>query len=1408
MRNLVSLRRQLRPLVAPYAAFALGDQQAFFLHSDGRIDVLALGDNDASASILRSPEQLADLRACVPNAHRWAWLAYVAELEALACVSADGALAVVDVRSREAEEIGALDGGVCGVAWSSNQEMLAVATGAGALLVMNAQWEVLHETQLDVVLPAGSTFAWSESQQPQTSSAVTLCWRDDAQYLVVNVSVVDTQGHAAQNVLVLTAQLAFHALGRLEDGRASPHLGTSLAWSPNQSLIATSETRHDQLFVVFFESNGLRHGEFALPSQLRAAEWQVTQVGWNIDSDVLAVALESLSWRDPSHRSDAHVHASVLQLWTRSNYHWYLKQERRLHADVDAKRLLRFAWDDEHATRLHMLATRTLDPTPDSSDANNACLLHEEFVWDVSRSEREVRSRVTNANASTVVTGVVDGSTLLLTPLHQALVPPPMALHQVTFPAAINSVVFDAQNEALSVLLASGDVVVVEDYLSGAPTQTVVSQQQTPLDVVAGLTSLQWMRLTSVGDVRSLSLVAKAGWDDALVVGKVTSLSGVSVLSVAYPPALEGVRRATEVVYDANASEQTSATTTVAVQTHDGTVYTITPLELDGDDSECFPTELSDRYPAFAQLTVIASAREGGGSDTASVLVLGLQSSSSKLFVNDTLVASACSSFQYCSRASVLLFTTLGSHPKLRIVPLEGLTRLTVDAYESRAIERGAKLVAVVGDRANVIVQLPRGNLECISPRVLVLALAVKQIAQRQYVAALEMCRKHRLDLNLLVDFDADAFVAHFAEHLVRRFLSDKPAAITSDRLCLFLTNLHPVDVWRTKYAPQVAPFVAPTEASAPSGDSVNIVCRAMMQTIDEIKRSSSDSDAEAVHSALLLPFLTAAVKQSPPQYVEALTKLETLLLRGESGLAAAKRALKHLVLLTPVDVLYDEALGLYNIPLVRFVATHSHRDPTEYAPFLDALAQLAPTAPDLLKYTIDVYLGRLEKALVHICALALSASSLDDDTLRRKYEDDAVAVVTRGALYDEAIALFPPSTASTAACAFQTRLALLKGEHLEATNDHEAAAYVYLSEAAYMDAQRAFLAAGRWQLGLSLALRAKQSVAEVQTLAYRVAQTLLARAADTADSGGDSGDKDAVLSAARIYVDYCHDVDEAVAVLVAHQQYDEALRLAYVHTRADLVESDVEPGVLQAVDAVLDDMAASSAAYVTHWTRLTTIREQKRLFRLHGIDGSRWQQPDGDGDGAESVYSGAPSAADSARSSASMRSVGSHNHSSALSIGNFAMASLAQATGSHFYATQTLSGRSTASLSATPGKKVRQSRNERRNKLKKGSVEEEQFVLQQCETSEPSAALKRHVQALLRALVLFGHVAKAQALQNRLLAFERLVDVEYPLAQLQAPLMDDSASTELRDAASSANGGGLKPAEKPSWQLSALRTG
>ncbi|ETN13305.1 hypothetical protein PPTG_22329 [Phytophthora nicotianae INRA-310] len=1088
MRNLVSLQRRVWALEASSqsenrcVAFASipGDAQVFFLRSSGRIEALQLDEQDAH-SPSKDLELFLDLREFVEDddasAGCWRWMNYVAELGTLVCASTSGALVSVDVDTRDGEEVGNVDSGLRAVAWTSNQEMLALVTGAGSLLVMSNDWEVLHETEIESSMP--SELELSTSRQDEESWCCELCWREDTKFVALNIATTRRdddreESEVVHKVLVFTDQLEFHALGRLEDGRAIPALGSALHWSQSLALIASTELRKGRLVVVFFERNGLRHGEFVIPAVYRAPQYRVGRVRWNTTSETIAVSLH------PTGKDDDNQ-PPVIQLWSRNNYHWYLKQELQLRTD---DRLVDFNWDEEVAGRLNVVAC--------SAHSQTLTFYEHEFSWDICSVEAEqlTRGEGQEARQSVAMTGVIDGSKLLLTPLHRAMVPPPFALLQATFDAAINSVVFDSQTETLLVLLANGDVILVENYL-------------TPTDV----------RASSAG----------------------------------LPPPPNAARSRSD------------------------TLMSMTTVKL-------IHAGLDDEPFTLSSLLWVRFSPE-----SCRLVFAG------KTGWRDQLVL--------CS------MDTLNANTET-----EGATVCPVKLFDVR-------------------------------------------------------------------------------------------------RACEVLQEF--------------------------------------MGAIQEI-----ENDGEEAEAALLLPFVTSAVKQSPPRFDKALGKVQKLLHRSEcdnetssaQNRAAATRAIKHLIVLTDVDSLYSEALGLYDLDLVRTVATHSQRDPKEYVPFLDRVARLENE--NWRKYTIDVHLERLARALTHVAAL-INETSAENQEEKVKLHGITLDLIKQGELYDQALELFPHTPVKQSDRAFRQQILRLKGEFLDAEKKYEAAAFVYLAASEKEKARRSFIAARKWQMALALSAR-DQTPDKLRNEAYALAQELL-------NNQQQDGAVDDVLAVSRIYVEYCNDIDEAVALLVTHQQWAEALRIAYLHQRDDLVESDIEPGVLQCCDDVQEELERKEKQYFKYWKRLTTICEQKRLFKLHGIDGSRWDHGDGDTD-AGSIRSGASSAADSALSYASVSSVGSHN--SAASIGNFSMQSLSMATASHFYATQALSTGKKPKTKAKHGGIP--SRRERRKRMKEGSAEEEAYVEQQLSELRPNAALAREIGGLLEMLIFFGHVQQAQKLQTQLASFEK----------------------------------------------------
>lgn len=77
-----------------------------------------------------------------------------------------------------------------------------------------------------------------------------------------------------------------------------------------------------------------------------------------------------------------------------------------------------------------------------------------------------------------------------------------------------------------------------------------------------------------------------------------------------------------------------------------------------------------------------------------------------------------------------------------------------------RSIERGAKLVTVMPTTYSVVLQMPRGNLETIYPRALVVAAIRRSIEAERYDEAFLACRSQRVDMNILHDHDPDRFLA------------------------------------------------------------------------------------------------------------------------------------------------------------------------------------------------------------------------------------------------------------------------------------------------------------------------------------------------------------------------------------------------------------------------------------------------------------------------------------------------------------------------------------------------------------------------------------------------------------------------------------------------------------------------
>lgn len=78
-----------------------------------------------------------------------------------------------------------------------------------------------------------------------------------------------------------------------------------------------------------------------------------------------------------------------------------------------------------------------------------------------------------------------------------------------------------------------------------------------------------------------------------------------------------------------------------------------------------------------------------------------------------------------------------------------------------RNVERGSRIVTAIPTNMSIVLQMPRGNLETIFPRAMVLAGIRQLIEEKDYGRAFSYCRTQRVDMNILYDHRPEQFLAN-----------------------------------------------------------------------------------------------------------------------------------------------------------------------------------------------------------------------------------------------------------------------------------------------------------------------------------------------------------------------------------------------------------------------------------------------------------------------------------------------------------------------------------------------------------------------------------------------------------------------------------------------------------------------
>ncbi|XP_031636716.1 putative elongator complex protein 1 [Contarinia nasturtii] len=846
----------------------------------------------------------------------------------LCVATAAGEVIVYNLHQSSDESVTFCEGGLKAMSWSNDQEVVVFVTQANSLVVMNSAYDPIAEVNL-----LDENFG-------------------DEAFINVGWGKKETQFHGTEGKQAAHKKPAEIAV---EDVRVLDQR-ISIVWRGDDEYFAISFVgKTERMFKVFDKEGKLKYTSEKLAGLDAVIDWRPTG-NWIAIPHVLpnkyTIALfeknglrhreivlpfkkeeevvEKLLWSGDSDILaiyTEHATGSTIYLYTICNYHWYQKQT--LHFNGKCKAI---QWDNNYleGKSLHVI---------------EQSLQYSVYRWDHSI----VRSTGFTDDDQALV-AVIDRNNLLLTNFRGAVIPPPMCGSTLVHSSPINYAGFIRQSTD------SNRFFIVDTTNTFSTFEcTFERNPERNLNLLEGSKLIQSYKIAQGDHIPLFN--QHWTWLNELHVIFCYTKDNATVLSLSE-------LREGQVNIVSTQSIDGIIGNIVVCNKSSKIIYQLTCGKF--ESIEILESKLQE--PQF--LFDVSSFCERIDCSTihGEIKVIALKTQQN-LYVDGEKVASDVTSFLLTEQ--FLLFTTLD---QLKFIRLDGK-----DVINERRIERGGRLVTSVPHDSRTVLQMPRGNLETIQPRVLSLVIIAELLDAHSYRKAFDLLRKQRINLNLLADHNPIKFLSHIPE-----FIADID---NIQWLNLFLSDLLNEDVTVTMYASNYRHLKNRTFATV-YAYKVDVICEQFCNVFEQ------DSTVK-----YLLPMITAHVKrknlEKALEILWAVRQIELNPVDGRKTTVTAQEALKYLLYLVNVNDLYDVALGMYDFDLVLFVAQKSQKDPKEYLPFLNELKQLEE---NYRKYRIDNHLKRYSKALEHIVKCGVEKL------------EECLELIEKHNLYTQALRLFKPS--------------------------------------------------------------------------------------------------------------------------------------------------------------------------------------------------------------------------------------------------------------------------------------------------------------------------------------------------------------------------------------------------------------
>ena len=703
----------------------------------------------------------------------------------------DGFIFKFDILEEKLEEIGEQEEGFHTAELSPNEEYLVVATGTGvnSLALFNKDFELQDEKPI-IEDPNDTEF------YNRKLLSVKIVWRYDSEFF--NIQVKTEEGcKCITKDKNLNTFLSPAKSDEEEDGLVqsmtekwrSSVVGSCLTWMPNGSLIMSNDEKvlkngKKESRIIMFEKNSLRHGQFNLPyigknidENSTESNLQVLDLSWNKSTQMQAILCKV-------NIENVTENKQVVLLYMRNNYKWYLKKVISITSDKVS--LMRFCqksqWD------LYICQ----EQTGFSIQSFSFNLIKGPYSTKDVQTGQEIQHDALCCS--------VDYNKLYMTPYHKLQVPPPMSHFEIeleSFPMSVSI----SKNSIVQI--ESDGRLVIYDYTFSDSVTRYATKESILGDNVDSTQILKLMAVRRTDSEFTLAFVQTSFKADSLLNQKTLMIREVEINTETKEISLDKKSNFDLIEEEMNPPSlgvgQFDASNLNSIKLiflngknilflyHDNTIkclrdgeiclYGSLNSDLDVIDLICY-SDVSHSNKKKVSMVLDENEDMNYMSDSEDHQDSGTElnyfgiTKDDKLLHNGTVIINDCTSYTVYNE-KFLLFTTLnqGMYDLLHTYTLEEVRKGNVNLIASqlpkstdgkshyiRNIERGSRIIVCADDR--LIFQLPRGNLEAINPRLLMIHKVKSSLCKKDYGKLYVYLRKNKLDMNLIFDIFPEQVVA------------------------------------------------------------------------------------------------------------------------------------------------------------------------------------------------------------------------------------------------------------------------------------------------------------------------------------------------------------------------------------------------------------------------------------------------------------------------------------------------------------------------------------------------------------------------------------------------------------------------------------------------------------------------